>query len=200
MKKVEQLDLTLKYLHFFNVDNKNVTATDIPHTEDFDIPEIEDAFGKLCKLGYAEMGNDGFSCYLTFDGRLFYENTPKYKWFFQNKPFQYENFKKNLQTFWTGLKTFGLIMNALALLLMGYWSLKVSNKTSGLEKELNNHKYINKTLEDSITKSSKNMEKFVINSKAEIQRKNDTLKLYKETLELKDKTIKNLKRKNRTLQ
>lgn len=82
------------------------------------------------------------------------------------------------------IKTFRLILNVLALLFIGYWSLKVSNKTNVLENELDSHKYINKNLEDSITKSSNDMEKFVFKSKVEIQRKNNTLQLYIEALEL----------------
>jgi hypothetical protein len=168
MTRIEQLDKIIQHLYICNVDNKLIRTVDIPHSDEFDIDEIDDVIGRLVNLGYVICSDEGYGCTINFEGRLFYENTPKYKWFYHNKPFQYENFKKNLQTFWTGLKTVGLILNGLALLFLGYWSLKVSNKTNDLEKELDSHRYINKTLEDKINKSSKDMEKFIINSKAEI--------------------------------
>lgn len=133
MTKNEELDFTLQILIHFNVDNKLVSATDFPTSEKFDIPEIEDALHKLVSLGYAGYNSESFGYWATFDGRKFYEETPKS--FYKKQPFKYLDFKSKLTSFWTFIKTVGLIINSLAILYLMYLSIEVANKTSKLENE-----------------------------------------------------------------
>ena|SRR5215831_7085932 len=54
---------------------------------------------------------------VTIEGRIFHSSPI---WWYKRRPFAYEHFKKNLQTVWNIVKIVALVLNALAILYIGY--------------------------------------------------------------------------------
>ena len=133
MTKNEELDFTLQILIELNVNNSLVSPVDFPHSDTFDIPEIEDSLHKLVSLGFAGQNPENLHYWATYDGRKFLEDAPKY--FFKNQPFKYLEFTKKLNTFWTFVKTIGLTLNSIAILYLMYLTILVSDKSNKLEFE-----------------------------------------------------------------
>jgi len=155
MKKTQQLDETLFFLSKLNIDNRAVSITEMPQTNELDIPEVESALEKLISLGYVG-STDGLDYYMKFDGWRFLEDAP---FFFRNKPFRYEQFKNRLSVIWKILKTLGIVINAVAIFYIGFYSLKKSDEIKELKRKVreiqtvveNQHQEID-SLNDSIIK------------------------------------------------
>ena len=130
MSRIDHLDITIRNLIVLNVNNKLVRPTEIPTGNNFDIPEIEDALDKLVELGYAGKNPEEYGYYLKFNGRLFYENIPKC---FKGRPFKYQSFVNKSNTLWTTTKTIGIIINSVALILIGVWTVVLTNKSNEFE-------------------------------------------------------------------
>lgn len=81
---------------------------------------------------------------ITYSGRLFLKNTSKN---FSQKPYR-ESLKKQRQSdFYTKAKTAGIIFNAIMILFLGYWQIRVTNKSDKLENDLNTEKELRKKSE-----------------------------------------------------
>jgi len=91
-------------------------------------PEVEKkllvrAFYKLEKDGFAYSektengGNTSHRFFISFDGLLALENCPA-KW--ENRPYRWTATKENIDSTWTVVKTVGIIINAIVILLFTY--------------------------------------------------------------------------------
>lgn len=54
---------------------------------------------------------------LLIEGSIFFESPP---WIYKFRPYAYEKFKKNIEVAWSVLKVIAIILNALAILYIGW--------------------------------------------------------------------------------
>jgi hypothetical protein len=114
----EFLDRALLYIK--NESSFSETKTDLEEFTKDENKLLVRAFYKLEKDGYVysssseSSGNTSVRFFISFDGLLALENTPK---LWKNRPYRYNKFKQSLNTFWTVTKIIAVIINALAILV-----------------------------------------------------------------------------------
>jgi len=132
MKRIEKLDKVLSVLYYQCIDNAGVSTVDISFSCGVEIDEVDECLEKLSKLGFSVSGSG--NNFITFDGRVFFEKSKR------KKPFLDLERKDRLNELWKTLKIFGVVINSLALILIGVWSINESKESIVLKKEIESMK------------------------------------------------------------
>mgnify|MGYP001012932486 FL=1 len=132
MKRIEKLDKVLSVLYYQCKDNAGVSTVDISFSCGIEIDEVEECLQKLSKLGFSVSGSG--NNFITFDGRVFFEKSKK------KKPFLDIEKKDKLNELWKILKIVGVVINSIALILIGVWSINESKESKVLKKEIESMK------------------------------------------------------------
>lgn len=142
MDVITQLDSVLNYLD--NDLNSRERFSDIKAKLSISLSnkDLELILEKCVQDGYVQKlptkkpdgSPDGnFTYNITLEGRLFLART-WYPW--HRKPYSLSKALKRLNSLWSISKTLVILINGLAILILMYLGVAVSNKTNELEKEL----------------------------------------------------------------